>query len=294
MQRPESNIVYVDSSQRVEGRDSNFLFEIKKTGFGKQFTYVSWLRCQIPKSYYTVMTGQNTFTVYVNGVPATVTLSAGRYNVRSFKTELETNLKSATGIASIVVTFPDSATEPQTGKYTISWSSGETIYFVFSGNRIAECMGFNKNSNSESSTSSLVSSNVVNLSGESTLFVHSDLCSNDGKDNILADVYASASNNFTNIVVQNQDPKADAKQIVNNDNSMYHFVLTDETGQEIELNGQNMLITLVLYSERDMQERSNRLTLMVLAKINEELRKLNEQIAISNLPKVGQKRVNLE
>lgn len=269
-------LVYVDSAKRKSGTNSNFYYEIKRGTLLKDLEWVSVLRAQIPKSYYVVQSNSNTFIKYEDGTPYTVSITPGRYNVTSFKTELQTQLNAVGGVTNFVVSFPDSSTGAQTGKFTFTFS-GATVYFSFSSNRIGECIGWDKDSDSSSSTTTLTSANVINLGGETTLFIHSDLCSNNTHDNILTDVYASNANNYSNIIYENKSPMMDAKKIVDPHKDIFHFTLTDENDQELQLNGQNMLITLIFFSEQDL-ERSSKMSLALLGSIQNQLYNMNQQL----------------
>lgn len=245
-------IVRINSADRVSGSDSDFIYKIDKNVLTSNLTHVAALRVQIPKSYYNIETGKNTFVLIEGEARYTISLTPARYNAKSFRTELQTQLNSVGATNTYAVTFPSSATQPQTGKYTFSISSGAlSASFEFSSNRCYEMMGFNRNSTSDtfSAESNLVSPNVVNLAGEQTLFIHSNICTNNDKDNVLADVYAMTTDGFSNVVFENKAPEMDGRKISKEITDSYFFKLTDEFGETINLNGQNIVMTLVLYEE---------------------------------------------
>lgn len=97
----------------------------------------------------------------------------------------------------------------------------------------------------------LYSTNVVKLSPEDQLFIHSDICNNKS-DDILQDIYAGASSTYSSILFQCVDVEAYSKSFLNGGCNSYRFYLTDENGNVLDLNGQNMVITIVLYKKNSI------------------------------------------
>ena len=79
------HVVYVNSADRLSGTSDNFTYNINLPS-DKKFNKVVVLDALIPKSYWLVQNGYNTFQLTENGVTATVTLPVGNYNLNSFKT----------------------------------------------------------------------------------------------------------------------------------------------------------------------------------------------------------------
>lgn len=247
-------LIYVNSKQKLDGTHSDFSYEV---AVHKGFKKISVVRAQVPKSYYTIVSGKNTFTLTHNSVEYTITVTPARYTARSFRTHIETLLNAAVTGDPFTVSFPNSGTQAQTGKYTFTSSSGDNTTFTFTTG-VAEQLGFAENSTTDTFTSGtdLVSTNVINLGGETTLFIHSDICSNNGADTILADIYANAgTDSYSNIVYVNNTPWLDAKDLnVMSGSGSFRFRLADESGNTIDLNGQNMLITLILFTPHSWWE----------------------------------------
>jgi uncharacterized protein YcfL len=108
-------------------------------------------------------------------------------------------------------------------------------------------LGFDKNSSNSFVANVLTSDNVINLQKESTLYIHSDLVNNDD-DNVLQDIFTSNSSDYGRITYVNPDIRLNSKRITTIDN-VYRFYLTDENGLDINLNGLNWQMTLVLFNE---------------------------------------------
>src|SRR6185312_10323063 len=111
-------IFYINSRDRTSGTDGNFsaIVQIPQT---QAFDSVVVLDVLIPKSYYLVQTNQNTFTLQEGSQQATVTIPVGNYNRNNFQSVLQTQLRAASPNGWVhSVTYPNTTTNPDTGKYT--------------------------------------------------------------------------------------------------------------------------------------------------------------------------------
>lgn len=135
------------------------------------------LEAQIPFTYYTVDTTNNSFTLLENNlVPHTVTLNVGNYQTPSMITELSRALNAAGGAGSYAVSY-----NPTTLKFTVTNNgSGNPFILRFSDTSGATnprlLLGFNGGDNLSTSGAGgfLVAPNVGNLAGPDYIF----LCSN--------------------------------------------------------------------------------------------------------------------
>ena len=245
---------YIDSRSRLEGTDSKFSYSIpipKDTD--AKFTHVAILNAVIPKSYYLVRAGRNTFHIIENGVTSTVTIPAGNYSRRSFQAVLQAqlNLSSSQGWT-YAITYPNTSTEADTGKYTynVTNNGGLQPSFVFTTN-VFEQLGFNQNTTYNFAGDTLTSANVIKMQQEDALFIHSDIASN-GVDSVLQELYSASTVTFGNVIYNNPDPISNSKQLTTQNNNVYHFSLTDESSELIELNGLNIVFTLMVFTIDDV------------------------------------------
>src|SRR5690606_1341797 len=104
------------------------------------------------------------------------------------------------------------------------------------------------NSSNVFTADTLTSINVVKFQLEDSIFIHSDIANN-GIDNVLQEILGVQNTDYANIIFVCPDVEAYAKPITNNNNNIYHFQLTDEDGAEIDLNGQNIVFTLMLFKK---------------------------------------------
>ena len=158
-------IVHINSAFRNAGTDSNFDISIplKKNN---AFTHVAVLSASIPKSYYLIGEGENTFVIRENAVDYTITLPVGNYSVTSLIYVLNSLFTGPTSHYS--VTFPDGKTSAQTGKLTFSHNNAHHgSELIFENYHLPEVLGFGRGSTNpfiiDGNTSTLVSTNVCNF-----------------------------------------------------------------------------------------------------------------------------------
>lgn len=247
-------IIHINSKFRESGTDDSFTTRInlKKNN---NFDHVAVLSCSIPKSYYLVPLGENTFVNRENGNDNIITIPEGNYSITSFLYVLNNTI--FTGMLSqYSATFPDSK-QPQTGKLTFTNTNNTASTFIFENNHLPEIFGFERGSSNTftigQNSSSLVSKNVCNFNKESTLFLRSDLCSNGGEDDILLELFCSSNPDYSTINFDNSgNLEEHSKKLVGGLSNIFNFTLTDEYGSRINLNGINMLITLCFYEKNNI------------------------------------------
>lgn len=253
----KKKIFYIDSRARASGTDSDFTMQLN-INTEDNFDSAVILECIIPKSYWLVPKNRNTFQLSENGIVVTIIVPVGNYNRRSFATQIQSLLNSASPHSySYSIKYPNSLTDPDTGyyTYTVSGNGGVQPLFIFS-TFLFEQFGFNKNSTNIFSSNTLVSSNVIKLQLEDTIYIHSDMISNSGNDNVLQHVFCSAgSGNFSNIHFQtNGDVEAYSKKLLSHNSNVFRFYICDEEDNPIDLNGLNMSMILMLYKKNTVIE----------------------------------------
>ena len=194
----DNYIAYVNSYNKLVSTDSTSDFTVminlpKNNNFNK----VVLMQMAIPKSYYLVQKGYNTFNVYEpdNSSYHLVTLLAGNYTKTTFMAELEKELNNAsppcTGIYHV-------AFSTSTGKWTYTVTGITLQPSIITTTNLFEQLGFSKNTTNAFVGGSIISSNCVKLQLEDTLFIISD-CSN-ALSGVLQEVYCNSSD-FSNITV---------------------------------------------------------------------------------------------
>lgn len=236
----------INSRDRTSGTDSNFSFTLDVSP-GDHFDRAYIYQLAIPKSYYVIQEGYNTFTV-TEVVDRTITIPAANYGRKSFQTKVKTLLNTGAPVGwTYDITYPD-INEGDTGKYTfiVSGNGGTQPVFNFTNSFVFENLGFNKNSINPFVANSLESVNVIKLQAEDSLQIHSNICQN-GNSNILLTVYGSGNPNFSTITYQCTDVEGSAQPMTSESNNIYNFYLTNEDDEPMDLNGQNWNFTLRLF-----------------------------------------------
>ena len=240
-----SQIYYVNSTYKITGTDSSFLYQIQLPP-NSEFNRVTCLAASIPKSFYTIETGFNVFQLN-KGTTVDITLSVGNYNRKTLASALATLLTNASPNKwTYSVTYPNVATTPDTGFYTFS-VAGSTSQpsFIFTSSSPFEALGFTSGTFSFTG-SALTSTNVTKLYLQDNILIHSDICQN-YNDNVLQEIYTGDTTAFANIVFYNSEPIVYSKKITTNNSNIYNFYLTDDSNNQIDLHGNNMLITILLF-----------------------------------------------
>lgn len=246
---------YINSNKRTSGSHSDFQYKIDiPTG---NYTHVSAVSISIPKSFYLVQNNLNTFTVDENGTTTIITIPIGTYTRTSFISTLQT-LLNANCLWTYSLTIPETSTSAETGKitYTVSDNTDLISSFIFDTNPVYELMGFEQGTTNVFINNVLISASVINLQQESTLFIHTDMVTS-SNDNILENVFCENVSNYGNIIYQNNDLIGNSKYISNIQDS-YRFYLTDENDTQIDLNGRNWQLTLIIFEKDNTMDLINR------------------------------------
>ena len=253
-------IVYINSRSRISGTNSDMTYAIDLKRVSN-VDHVVILHANIPKSYYMVQSGYNTFTLSENGTDETIEIPIGNYNRSNFKTTLQGLLNNMSpNNWTYTVSVPVSS-GADTGKYSFSVSGNSSIQpiFIFSEtNNVSELMGFDIGSTNTFITDAISSSNVIKLQKEDTVYICSDICG-DHTGSILQEVYAVDSADFDNIVFVNYNTEIYSKRISHTSSNTYRFWLTNEDGMLLDLNGQNWTMTLGIYKRDDFNDLSREL-----------------------------------
>jgi len=235
----------VNSVKRTTGTDSNFTYNFQIPQ-NENYDNVVVLDAYIPKTYYLVQSGYNTFTLTEGSSSATVTMTSKNYTATTFKSELTTALNTASpNHWTYSITFDSSL-----GKYTYSLTGNDSQpSFTFTTN-LNEQLGFEPNTTNIFANNQLISTNVIDMQLETTLNIRSDMIGQGNTDNILQNVFASGTTDFSNITWICPDIDAYSKKLVTNTTNTYRFILTDEDGtHEMNLNGKNIVMTIMLYKK---------------------------------------------
>jgi len=245
----KSFIYYVNSNNRINQNESqsNFSYYFQNLQ-DNDFDRVVVLSASIPKSFYLVQDGYNTFILQENTTQVTLTLPPMNYNRNSLLTTIKSLLNTnSPNHWTYNMTFPNININGDDGKYYFS-VTGNTSQpsFIFT-NGLYEQLGFNANSTNTFVNNTLSSINVCNLSTETTLFIHSNMSQNYNSDNTLQEIYSNGESSYSYINFINICPHEYSKPLNNKESNVFNFYLTDENGNIINTNGININFTIMVY-----------------------------------------------
>jgi len=283
-------VINFNSKDRVSGTNSNFNSIPIDLG-NNQFDTVCLIQASIPKSFYNVPTGYNTFTLQEGAATATITITPGSYTRINFQSTLAT-LLTAASLASLnaltyTVSYPAS-TAPDTFHYTFSVNSAVIVCkFVLTSLSPFRQLGFETSTTYTFTpgvgSSSLESVNAINLSYILRAFIKSNLVA-DATDSILEELLNFGS--FpANSVMSYQQVNFDMNSRAYNPNNRnsWNFVLQDAFGQEIDLNGISWAFSVVFYQRNKIHEIHKTELQMAneerLYRIEQEQQKINTEIS---------------
>lgn len=282
-------VIYVDSDYRTSGSHQDFTYKLDDVGL---FEYVSVLQVSIPKTFYNVQSDQNTITLTENiGASATVTFTAGSYSYKNFASILATKLTAASPNGrTYTVTIP--TTEPVTGKYIITVSTGTfTITFPITS-YMYKHLGFESASSNASSGTSLTSINVCSFQDVPSLYICSDLINSHVQEinsNVLEAVFCGQTPEFGILTWNNTAPELTAKQI-RGPNNVVKFWLMDVDQNIISTNGVAWNMVICLYSVNHGLETME--NYFKLKTIEDALAKEKEKNGKSTVEETEQKKGN--
>lgn len=252
----DKQIVFINSSDRTSGTDGNFTFSINLRP-DNNFDRVTVLEAGIPKSFYSVQTGENTFTLTEGIASATITLPIGNYTRSSLKTELAALLVSSSPNSwTYAIAIPNQQKECDNGHYTFT-VTGNTSQPSFSFNSttsLAEMMGFNNSLTYTFSANRLESVNVTNLQPFQAVNIHSNLVSPDYAQGVNTDILATIICNtgqatYSNVGYICPDVEAFSRTLASGATSVATFTLTDEQNTLLDLNGVNCQLVLCFWQK---------------------------------------------
>lgn len=278
-------ILNFNSKDRVSGSNSNFNSLPVDLG-NNAFDTVCLVQASLPKSFYNMPTGFNTFTLRENATSVTVTIPRGSYTRLNLQSVLASVLTAASPNAlTYTVSYPAS-TAADTFHYTFTVSSAIiAVQFIFSSQSPYRQLGFEIATYTftpATLTSSLESVNSLNLSYILRAFIKTNLVS-DATDSILEEILNFGSYPASSVVhYQQYNFDMNSRKLSPSSKTSWNFVLQDAFGQDIDLNGIPWAFSVVFY-QRNKTHEIHKTELMItneerLFKIEQEQKGIQEQI----------------
>jgi hypothetical protein len=216
---------------------------------GVHYDSVCVVAASIPISFYLIRSPSNTLYLRELGVDTLITVPQGNYTARSFATTLSALLTSNspnlwTYTMSLNLTIAKYT-------YTVSGNGLDQPSIVLSSH-LADQTGFDLVSTNTFVANTILSTDVINFVSTNTFYIHSNIVQ--GQSSVLQEIYSNNTVPFSYATWICPSVELYSKRMSTNVNNVYDFSVTDEHGNVIELNGQNVALTLSLYRKRDISE----------------------------------------
>ena len=245
----DNKIITLNSAygQKINGSlSSSLLFNfqgILKEEANILRTYISVVNAQIPVSFYTINSSNNTLIYVISGITYTITIPAGNYNATNLITALNTGL---TNNGSLIVVSINKLTG------ILTFTGGSTIFTVLTRSLIAKTLGL---PNPTMTTTTLTGTYPLNLLGIKNISIKSSKLSLSGYSSTtlgysstLATIPVdSASFNLISYV-SNNDLNKHIIKVLHLD--AIDIQIMDENDNLIDFNNLDWTITLCLSIER--------------------------------------------
>lgn len=229
----------------VTGTDSDFSYSL---AIPPDHNYISLRAAIIPKSYYSVVDGSNTFEL--NNV--TYTLSEGYYTISDLRRSLNALLL---GVCTINYSS-------LTGKMTFT-SVTPAVHLIFpSTSRLYKLLGFAKESDNVFTGTTLVSTQVCNVNVTESIYVTCDAVRDDsfstGFNNCISVFPANTTKDLSLITYDNVIPEVGGRPLALGPDRAagtihVRFRILNEDGETLDFNKHQCQLTLHTYKkEKDL------------------------------------------
>lgn len=216
-------------------------WQVPFTGLNN-YKYVSLLSASIPKSYYMIPSGYNTFTISNGLSSATISVEAGSYNYLTLRTALLASLNAA-GFGAWTMTFTQSSS-----KYTFGNATANMI-FTFANGSMSNILGFFDTTYTFSG-GLLTSVRPINLQLTSVVVVESDLIKSRQDSSINQRILHSIPDTSpvaAPVAYQNGTPY-ETRQLMENTGQIFRISLFDADNRPLDpQHGSNF--TLLFYTD---------------------------------------------
>ena len=263
-------LIHIDSHQRLSGTHQDGLYKINiENGTIQDYDRVVLLSATVPKSYYAIEEGFNSFVLDENGATATITIPPGTYSANQFKDILPPLLNTASPNGwTYTMTFSQTTAK---FTWTVTGNGGVQPSFITSNN-VVEQLGFVRTLTPTAqyfSGDTLTSTTVIDMSPENNIFIRSEIClGGDNNSDILQDLQGSGVPPFGQINYQCTELEGYSKGL-NKSSDVFRFYITNEDDEGLgrrilQLNDKNWTATLLLYKRTTFFDKiRNGLMLMI-------------------------------
>lgn len=291
-------IVSFNSMDRTAGSNNNFVSNPVDIGINK-YNAVCLVQASIPKSWYNLPSGYNSFTLREIAVNTTITIPPGNYTKISLSLKLSTLLTTASTLLGnnwvYTVSYPD-YTEPDDFKFTFTVTGNglNQPSLIFTTLSPYRQMGFDVGTYTFVG-GTLQSVYAMNLNSVLRLFILSNIVS-ESYNSILEEILSVGNFPPQGIVYfQQYNFDGNSKALSLNNNNSWNFSLVDSLGRAVDLNGVHWAFTLVFF-QRSITHELHKQDLIIkneerLFEIQQKQEQLKKELEIENeniiKPKAG-------
>lgn len=278
-------VINFNSKDRVQGSNSSFLSQPVDLG-NNQFDSVCIVQASLPKSFYNMPTGYNTFTLKENATSVIVTIPVGSYTRINLQSVLASVLTTASPNALLYTVSYPASTVADTFHYTFTVNSSViAVQFIFSATSPFRQLGFEIETYTFTpgvGLSTLESVNSLNLSYILRAFVKTNLVS-DATDGILEEVLNFGSYPSSSVVhYQQYNFDMNTRRYNRSSTNSWQFSIVDAFDQLIDLNGIPWAFSVVFY-QRNKTHELQKTELMInneerLFKIEQEQKRIEDEL----------------
>lgn len=280
-------IISFNSKDRIGGTNSSFQNIPVDLG-GNKYDAVCLMTASIPKSYYNMPSGYNTFTLTEKGVSTTITINPGSYNKLNLATVLSALLTAGSVTLgnnwTYSVSNPNTQNAPDTFKFTFTVSGNGAFQptITMNVNSPFRQLGFDQSTAYPFTANTLVSANAINLAYILRMFIQSSICDT-ANDGILAEILSVGSFPPQSVIFfQEFNIDLNSRSFNSTNVNSWNFSIVDSFGQLVDFNGIPWAFTLVFYKRNDTHEL-HRQELMItneqrMFQIEQQQRKLIENV----------------
>jgi hypothetical protein len=285
-QNSSPQIVSFNSKDRVSGTNSDFVSSPVDLGLNR-FDSVALLQASIPKSYYNMPSGYNTFTLTEKTVSTTITIPVGSYNKINLASVLSTLLTAGSvtlGNNWIYAVTNPSPTVADTFKFTFTVSGNglfQPTITMLSTSPFRQ-LGFEQSTSYPFVANVLTSVNAINLAYVLRMFIKSNI-SDTATDGILDEILSVGSFAPQSVLFYQQyNIDLNTKTFNKTNVNSWNFSITDSYNQLLDFNGISWAFTLVFY-QRNVTHELHKNELMItneqrLFSVEQSQRRLIESI----------------
>lgn len=249
----KQKVFSINSADKLDSNSRSDAFNVRtEMPYRNEMDKVTLIEADVPKSYY-MLDSDETFTLAeaTGTVDTTVTISGGRnYSATQLATEIAAKLTAASATGANTFTYTCTF-DDTTGKFTITASSGEFTLELANDALLAKYFGMVADDSSNVSSSSvLVSSNIVNLQRYDVIHIRSSMINNNN-DDTMARIYPSDVAYLDKMHYVANDPKLMSGGLNDNIGNESGFCVTDKDRNAINFNGVDVQFTVVAFKDSD-------------------------------------------